>query len=98
MSDIRFASDIFPLDVIKKAAYRYTDRYSFDFALDGNEIICRLKPLGPINADELEQFDDNFRNAVLDEDLRRRVSAGTSAIRNAILAHAFSRTGLQDDE
>jgi His-Xaa-Ser system protein HxsD len=93
---MRFPRDMFDLDVIKKAAYRFTDRCAFDFALDNDEILCAIRPLTGLSEPELAALEEDFRIEVLDQDLRRSISAETAAVRNAILAYTFSRTGLQD--
>lgn len=97
-ADAAFLSEVYPLDVLKRAAYRFTNRAAFDFRVEGPTIICKLsfaKPLQPQEADSL-LFD--FRNEVLDQDLRRSIAEETAGTRNAILAFAFSQTGLQGDK
>jgi len=95
---VRLSAELFNLETIKKAAYRFTDRAAFDFSLDGDIIACEVRfntPLPSTQADEIERA---FRNEVLDQDLRRVIGEETAGVRNAILAHAFSATGLQNDE
>jgi His-Xaa-Ser system protein HxsD len=41
---------------------------------------------------------ESFKKEVLDQDLRLKLKAETEPIRNLILAHAFSKTGLIADE
>ena len=93
---MRFPRDVFDLDVIKRAAYRFTDRCAFDFALENQDIICDIRPLTQLSEPEIAALEDDFRIEVLDQDLRRSISAETAPVRNAILAYTFSRTGLQD--
>jgi His-Xaa-Ser system protein HxsD len=90
-----FSTDIFSLNVIKRAAYRFTNRFSFEFTIDGNAINCIAAPLEPLLREDLLKFEAGFRNEVLDQDLRQRISEETAPIRNTILAYAFSRTELQ---
>jgi His-Xaa-Ser system protein HxsD len=95
---VRFSTRIFDIETIKKAAYRLGGYCTFDFAIDGDDVVCTLhrfaKPAVPL-ATELT---DAFRTEVLDQDLRRIIGAETAPIRNAVLAYAFSRTGLQEGD
>lgn len=94
--EVRFSAAVYDLDTIKRAAYRFTDQVAFDFTLSGDEIVCSVtqlsSDLGKIN------IIDAFRNEVLDQDLRRSIAQETAGIRNVILSHVFSRTGLQGGE
>jgi len=95
---IRFSSSVYNLDTIKKAAYRFTDRCSFDFSREGEDILCRLVPKPNVAITDHPALVAEFKNEVLDQDLRRTIADETAPVRNAILAYAFSKTGLQDDE
>ena len=53
---------------------------------------------GQVTADECERIINDFKIEVLDQGLRARIAKETSASRNAILALAFSKTGLQGGE
>ena len=93
--ELRFSRDVYSLDTIKKAAYRFSGRCSFEFEMTESEIRCHLhfsQVLGPAG---IASIQNGFRNEVLDQDLRRSIAEETGAMRNAILAYAFSRTGLQ---
>lgn len=96
--ELRFSSQVYALDVVKKAAYRFTDRCAFDFVAEGDDVLCRLTPLVDQGPDALNELENAFRNEILDQDLRRIIADETASIRNAVLAYAFSRTGLQDSE
>ena len=95
---IRFSSAAFDLDTIKKAAYRFLDRFSTDFRVEGDEIVCIITFLRPTTPEAVHSTIAEFRAEVLDQDLRRKVAGETSAIRNAILALAFSPSKLNDRE
>lgn len=97
-SDLRFSSDVYSLDTIKKAAYRLSDRCSFDFVLTGTEIVCKLIFSEGLAGERIAEIERAFRNEVLDQDLRQSIAEETAPVRNAILAYAFSRTGLQGGE
>lgn len=93
---VRFSLTLFSPETVKKAAFRFTDRCAFDFAVTVDEIVCDLRcPGGQAEVDEVSEA---LRREVLDQDLRSSIAMETSAVRNAILAYAFSRTGLQSDE
>ena len=92
-----FAADTFTLETVKRAAYRFVDRASFDIRTTGDEIVVRLDFAPPIASDEADTLLNEFCNEVLDQDLRRTIAEETAPIRNAILAYAFSRTGLQGE-
>ena len=93
----RFSLKVFDIDTIKKAAYRMSGLYAFDIAFEGEDVVCTLHPRSgsaPVSAEVIS----TFRTEVLDQDLRRTISAETAPVRNAVLAYAFSRTGLQTSE
>lgn len=92
---IRFQSAVFSLGAIKLAAYRLLGRATVAIEVGGDEISCLLEFPSPISQEKADQILRDFRDEVLDQDLRERIAEETSAMRNAILAHAFSRTGLQ---
>lgn len=94
---ITFPSDIYSLDVLKKAAYRLSAAFSFEFASDSGTTTVTLFPIAPLSPEELDAATHRFRTEVLDQDLRTSIAAETEGVRNAILAHAFSRTGLQNE-
>lgn len=93
---VRLSRAVFGLDEIKKAAYRFTDRCAFEFAVEGDDIVCTLRMQDDKDGGEPQCLEDAFRNEVLDQDLRRRIADETAPIRNAILAYAFSKTGIQE--
>lgn len=93
-----FSAALFTPEAVKRAAYRFSDAFSFSIELDADAIRCEMAPLRPMSEEEVRAQEARFRNEVLDQDLRERIAAETSAIRNAILAYAFSETGLQGVE
>jgi His-Xaa-Ser system protein HxsD len=95
---VRFSSDLFDADTIKKAAYRLTNRCAFVFSTEAGAIVCEAQFSPPVEPDVADAFELQLRNEVLEQDLRRRISEETAAVRNAILAYAFSDTGLQGGE
>ena len=92
-----FDAGVFVVDVIKRAAYKFSDRATFDFRPSEGEIVCRLDFASPLPDGDAKQLLAAFRNEVLDQDLRRSIADETAPIRNAVLAYAFSRTGLSSE-
>jgi His-Xaa-Ser system protein HxsD len=87
-----FSSEVFGLEAVKKAAYRFIDRFSIDIILADETIECQLNFA---DADKSVSFwVDEFKKEVLDQDLRQRIKAESEPVRNLILAHAFSQSTL----
>lgn len=88
---------VYSLDCIKRAAYRFTNRFSLEMQIEGNKALCTLIFDPSISDTMVEPVVSAFRKELLDQDLRASISEETQEIRNLILAHAFSRTGLISD-
>lgn len=93
-----FDSKVFPMMAIKKAAYKYLQAFSADITMQGEQIHCQITFSSPVSEEEGGRLVEDFKKEVLDQDLRERLKAETEAVRNVILAHAFSKTGLIIDE
>lgn len=93
--ELRVSSEAFSLVSVKKAAYRLSARCSFDIQTDGKEIICKLLFPRPQSPQSIASIELAFRNELLDQDLRVRIAEETTPLRNAVLAFAFSKTGIQ---
>lgn len=93
-----FSASVYPVPVIKKAAYRLLDKAAFDIRPSGEDIICIVSFDQPVTEDEAVVFRNALLREVHDQDLRGAVAAETEAIRNAILAYAFSGTSLVDKQ
>ena len=91
-----FSSQVYSTETIKKAAYRCSDVLSVDIIPRSGEIECILHFLS--EPKEEERIVAAFRNEVLDQDLRAAIAKETEATRNAVLAFALSKTGLQRGE
>jgi His-Xaa-Ser system protein HxsD len=92
--ELVFDSKVFPLTAIKKASYRFIDKFSADFLLLDSKIICTLN-FSPSYSEAAAKFIvEDFKKEVLDQDLRIIIASETEGVRNLILAHAFSRTSL----
>jgi His-Xaa-Ser system protein HxsD len=95
---IVFSAQVYGLDTIKKAAYRFSDVLSVDIIPHALDIECVLHFLSAHTDDERETIIAAFKNEVLDQDLRATIAKETEGVRNAILAYALSKTGLQNGE
>lgn len=96
--EVLVPSSIYSLDAIKKAAYRFVDRAAPAFAVRGDSIACTFsfpRPVSQVSADALVR---DFQTELLDQDLRERVANETAAMRNAILALAFSAAKRPESE
>lgn len=90
---VRFAAALYSIDAVKRAAYRFTDRVAIDIQPDTDGICCTLRALS--SKSDLTALEGQFRNEVLDQDLRISVAKETEQVRNLVLSLAFSKTGLQ---
>lgn len=95
---LEFDSNAFSLSAVQKACYRFTDVASFEVRLETKDtkstILVVLTALGAKSEVGLEHLQKLIRNEALDQQLREQISAETQDVRNLILAHAFSKTGL----
>lgn len=96
-TSIELDTAVYRLNAIKKAAYRFGDRCQIEIATAGEgrvRVTLRSHPLRPA---ALELLAGELRNEVLDQELREVVAQETEAVRNLILAQAFSKTSILDD-
>lgn len=98
MLEIKFDSRLYSSESVKRALYRFTDRFAADIRQTDNEFVCTLH-FAADKSDVTKELDImNFKKEVLDQDLREKIRAETESVRNLILAHAFSKTGLIANE
>ncbi|MET3440590.1 His-Xaa-Ser system protein HxsD [Variovorax paradoxus] len=96
---LTFDSGIYSELAIEKACYRLNDRLSFDIKADQGSLIVAIESRRRDSSDTaMDLAVQDFRAEVLDQNLREKIKVETAPVRNLILAHAFSRTGLIDDE
>lgn len=95
---VKFDSQVFSLTAVKKATYRYIGSFSADIGIKDGEIRCLLNFSSPRNDESCARLVDDFKKEVLDQDLREKLKVETEPVRNLILAHAFSKTGLVSNE
>ena len=88
----------FDIDAIKRAAYRFSDRFAFDVSISGKTAACTLIFSDGSTPGFIDAAVTDFRKEVLDQDLRQSIRNETESVRNVILAHAFSKTDLVKSE
>jgi His-Xaa-Ser system protein HxsD len=92
-----FAANVYTLDTIKKAAYPFTDKASFLFRVKEERVVVEVTFTPACSQPAAYTLIADFKNEVLDQDLRKTIAEETAPVRNAVLGYAFSRTGLQGD-
>jgi len=95
---VRFSRTCFDVECVKRAAYRFLDRFALDLKPEEHELVCNVSFTPPVPEEVAEAILADFRKEVLDQDLRSRIAAETAPIRNAILALAFAPSKLQSGE
>jgi His-Xaa-Ser system protein HxsD len=87
---------VYRLTAIKKAAYKFGDRchVEIESGQAGGPVRVSLTPKRVPG--DLPTLCGEFRNEVLDQELREVVAEETQAVRNVLLAQAFSGTALLD--
>lgn len=93
-----FDATVYSTDAIKKAAYKSIHKFAVNIAKEGNEIKCSLSFKDSATEPQKKAYLDEFKKEVLDQDLRESIKKETEGVRNLILAHTFSKTGLVKDE
>jgi His-Xaa-Ser system protein HxsD len=93
-----FDARVYALPAIKKAAYRFLKDFDTEITQDGDSWVCTLRFVQIVGAEAIERAERDLRAEVLDQDLRASIAHETEPVRNAVLALAFSRTGLQGSE
>lgn len=89
---------VFSLEAIKRAAYRFTDRFAANIQVDGGTASCTLTFDAQPSDEIADRAVSEFQKELLDQDLRARIREETKESRNLILAYAFSRSGLIADD
>jgi His-Xaa-Ser system protein HxsD len=96
---LNLSTAIYGLNAIKKTAYRFADKTSVILQTNGADSISIIfNFVGKHAANDPEKIIADFCNELLDQDLREIIKRETTPVRNLILAHAFSRTSLVEQE
>jgi His-Xaa-Ser system protein HxsD len=91
-------SAVYSLDTIKKAAYKFIDRFSVDPKPGNGGVECKLRFASGITEQQADRILADFNTELLDQDLRGKIAAETAPIRNAILALAFAPIRRSESE
>lgn len=88
---------VYSLEAIKKTAYKFADRASVIIDCNPDFTVSVVFNFVGLNAtNNPEQVISDFCNELLDQELREVIKKETGALRNLIIAHAFSRTSLTE--
>jgi His-Xaa-Ser system protein HxsD len=93
-----FDDTVYGITAVKKAVYKFINVFSAEISKEGPIIKCALRFDSDRSAESIESVIADFRKEVLDQDLRENLKRETENVRNLILAHAFSKTGIIKDE
>jgi len=96
--NIAFDDSVYSIDAIKKAAYRNMQLFAINVAVKDGQVLCNLSFKDSLSQAQVDSYIDEFKKEVLDQDLRESIKLETESVRNLILAHTFSKTGLIRDE
>lgn len=97
-ADLSFDRSVYSLETIKKAAYRYIDKFSADIGVTGDIYTVTLRFTFISKDESIESLVEDFRKEVLDQDLRSSIKAETESYRNLIFSYVFSKTNLVSNE
>jgi His-Xaa-Ser system protein HxsD len=95
--ELSFDHDVYDLDAVKKAAYRFIDQCAVDISLNESRIICTITYPDSKSPESLQHLISEFKKELLDQDIRKKIRLETEGFRNLILAHAFSKTSLVNE-
>ena len=80
----------YSLETIKRAAYRFIDRFSVELFPEETGCRCKVHFVSGTTPNKIEETLRDFYAELLDQDLRRLVASETKGVREAILALAFA--------
>jgi len=96
LCSIEVDEDVFSRDVVTRAAYWFTDRYSVEVSRTSDRRLAVFLRAKNPNA-RGDRLKEDFRNALIDAQLRSRIADETAQIRTLIVAKAFAEGELLDD-
>jgi His-Xaa-Ser system protein HxsD len=97
----RVDTSMYPISAVTRAAYKFTARYHVAIrreAEDSSIVTVTLTPKSPsiLDATAERVLMGDFENELIDQRLRESLEAEFGALRELIVAHAFSDTNLLD--
>lgn len=96
--NIVFDGSVYSINAIKKAAYRKMQHFGINVAIQDGQVLCSLSFKDSLSKAQIDEYLNDFKREVLDQDLRESIKTETELVRNLILSHTFSKTGLIGDE
>jgi His-Xaa-Ser system protein HxsD len=88
-------ASVYRLSAVKKAAYRLGDR-CFVHIEAPTEGRFQVRLTAKSESTQLDTLEGEFRNELLDQDLRESIAEETERVRNLIMAQAFSGASSTD--
>src|ERR1700730_14666216 len=85
------------IGALHEAAYRIVREASCQIDAAGDRYLCRLTPKNGRESADGESLREQFLDLVTDQNLREKVAAETSGVRDVILALAFGALANQRD-
>jgi len=98
MPELCFDKSIFSATALKKASYRFMDRLSASIHDEVGSYRVKIEFAEKLSEESASYLLREFEKEVLDQDLREHIKRETESYRNLILAHAFSKTSLIENE
>jgi His-Xaa-Ser system protein HxsD len=86
------------IGALREAAYRIVREASCQIDAAGDGYLCRLTPKQGRGSADGEGLREHFLDLVTDENLREKVAAETSGVRDVILALAFGALAAQRED
>ena len=86
--DIHVSTETYPLDVIHRTCYQFTDRYYVWLSPKPDAVLVRFSPK---KEGELpDSLEGEFGNALIDQAVRSTVAKETAEVRQKLVETAFS--------
>jgi len=95
--ELTFDKKVYEVESVKRAAHRFSDRFSVNISLTNELIKCEFSFPANKTGESIEYSLSEFKKELLDQDLRSSIKRETEGVRNLILAHAFSKTSLVNE-
>jgi His-Xaa-Ser system protein HxsD len=98
IEEIRVDLRLFSIEAIKKACYKFSDRYFNDLHLSSeSHAVIEFRVPATKSEEAFAAMKSEFMQEVIDQDLRERIAEETKVTRNLILTNAFADTKLIGD-
>lgn len=82
---------------VQKACYRFLEQITAVLEVVDDKLCCSMEFKTATGLQNKIEFEQRFRDEVLDNVLREKISLETEGLRNLVLGFAFSRSGIQDE-